>query len=49
MSYKTELRERDKKFRELQQEIRVLIENTKSNIIPLLNSYDYLIKNSKTS
>ena len=44
MSHNTELRERDKKFRELQQEVRVLMENIKSDIIPLLSSYDYLIK-----
>ena len=47
MSYNTELRERDEKFRELQQEVRVLMENIKSDIIPLLNSYKYLIKKSK--
>ena len=42
MSYNTELRERDKKFRELQQEVRVLMENIKSDIIPLLSSDEYL-------
>ena len=47
MSYNSELKERDKKFKELQQEIRVLMENIKSDIIPLLNSYEYLIKKSK--
>ena len=46
MSYNAELRERDKKFKELQQEIRVLMENIKSDIIPLLSSYEYLIKKS---
>ena len=47
MSYNAELRERDKKFKELQQEVRVLMENIKSDIIPLLSSYEYLIKKSK--
>ena len=47
MSYNVELRERDKKFKELQQEVRVLMENIKSDIIPLLSSYEYLIKKSK--
>jgi hypothetical protein len=47
MSYNSELKERDKKFKELQQEVRVLMENIKSNIIPLLSSYEYLIKKSK--
>ena len=47
MSYNSELRERDKKFKELQKEVRVLMENIKSDIIPLLNSYEYLIKKSK--
>jgi len=47
MSYNTELRERDKKFREFQQEVRVLMENIKSDIIPLLSSYEYPIKKSK--
>ena len=42
MSYNAELRERDKKFKELQQEVRVLMENIKSDIIPLLSSYEYL-------
>ena len=46
MSYNAELRERDKKFKELQQEVRVLMENIKSDIIPLLSSYEYLIKKS---
>ena len=31
MSYNSELRERDKKFKELQQEVRVLMENIKSD------------------
>ena len=47
MSYNSELKERDKKFKELQQEVRVLMENIKSDIIPLLSSYEYLIKESK--
>ena len=47
MSYNSELRERDKKFKELQQEVRVLMENIKPDIIPLLSSYEYLIKKSK--
>ena len=47
MSHSSELRERDKKFKEVQQEIRVLMENIKSDIIPLLSSYEYLIKKSK--
>ena len=47
MSYNAELRERDKKFEELQQEVRLLMENIKSDIIPLLSSYEYLIKKSK--
>ena len=47
MSHNSELRERDKKFKELQQEVRVLMENIKSDIIPLLSSYEYLIKKSK--
>ena len=47
MSYNAELRERDKKFKELQQEVRVLMENIKSDIIPLLSSYEYLIMKSK--
>ncbi len=47
MSYNSELKERDKKFKELQQEVRVLMENIKSDIIPLLSSYKYLIKKSK--
>ena len=42
MSYNSDLRERDKKFKELQQEVRVLMENIKSDIIPLLSSYEYL-------
>ena len=42
MSHNSELRERDKKFKELQQEVRVLMENIKSDIIPLLSSYEYL-------
>ena len=46
MSHNSELRERDKKFKELQQEVRVLMENIKSDIIPLLSSYEYLIKKS---
>ena len=46
MSYNAELRERDKQFKELQQEVRVLMENIKSDIIPLLSSYEYLIKKS---
>ena len=46
MSYNAELRARDKKFKELQQEVRVLMENIKSDIIPLLSSYEYLIKKS---
>ena len=46
MSYNSELRERDKKFKELQQEVRMLMENIKSDIIPLLSSYEYLIKKS---
>jgi len=47
MSYNSKLKERDKKFKELQQEVRVLMENIKSDIIPLLSSYEYLIKKSK--
>ena len=47
MSYNSELRERDKKFKELQQEVRVLMKNIKSDITPLLSSYEYLIKKSK--
>ena len=47
MSYNSELKERDKKFKELQQEVRVLMENIKSDTIPLLSSYEYLIKKSK--
>ena len=47
MSYNAELRERDKKFKELHQEVRVLMENIKSDTIPLLSSYEYLIKKSK--
>ena len=47
MSYNSELKERDKKFKELQQEVRVLMENIKSDITPLLSSYEYLIKKSK--
>ena len=31
MSHNSELRERDKKFKELQQEVRVLMENIKSD------------------
>jgi hypothetical protein len=46
MCYNSELRERDKKFKELHQEVRVLMENIKSDIIPLLSSYEYLIKKS---
>ena len=46
MSYNSELRERGKKFKELQQEVRVLVENIKLDIIPLLSSYEYLIKKS---
>ena len=42
MSHNSELRERDKKFKELQQEVSVLMENIKSDIIPLLSSYEYL-------
>ena len=47
MSYNAELRERDKKFKELQQEVRVLMENIKSDI--LQNKTKQYLQNKATA
>ena len=46
MSYNAELREGTRNLK-LHQEVRVLMENIKSDIIPLLSSYEYLIEKQK--